>query len=174
MSEKLIKIEEFDNYSIYKFSPDVFHLFGKFYPERINVRRIIRFLLALKDGYEIYSLVYNNIAIAYCTIQNGKCRRFDYTTEEDIVVGPYVVMPQYRGLGLAKELISRVLKYKGKGYSFAYAYITEGNLASVKTCEKLGFEFYKYAYVTRFKADVKATDDKDAGHIIMRLKLGDG
>ena len=173
MIDKYLKLEEFNNYSIYKFTPDIFNLFGKYYPEKVNLRRIIRFILALNDGYEIYSLVKNNEAIAYCTIQNGKCRRFDYTTENDIVVGPYVVMPNYRGSGLAKELISRVLKYKRTGYNFAYAYITEGNMASIRTCESLGFKYYKNAYVTKIKADVIATDDKNSGHIIMRLKLGD-
>lgn len=170
MTSKLIKIEEYNEYSIYEYTPSLFHLFGRFYPERINARRIIRFILALKDGYKIYSLVKDDKAVAYCTIQSGKSPRFDYTTENDIVVGPYVVMPEYQGAGLAAKLIKRILLYKAGQYEYAYAYITDSNIASIKTCEKLGFSFYKNAYVTAIKADVKATDDENTGHVIMRLK----
>ena len=172
MTQKVIKIEEFDKYIIYEYTPTFFHLFGKYYPEKITLRRIIRFLLALKDGYKIYSLVKDNAVLAYCTIQSGKSNRFDYTTKEDIVVGPYVVMPEYQGSGLAAKLIKRILIYKANTYRYAYAYITDGNIASIKTCEKLGFVFYKNAYVTAIKADVMATDDENTGHIIMRLNGG--
>ena len=170
MAGELRKIEDFEVYSIFEYTPNLLHLFGKYYPERINLRRIIRFTLALKDGYKIYSLVKDNKALAYCTIQSGKSSRFDYTTENDIVVRPYVVMPDFQGDGLAAKLIKRILVYKAGQYRYAYAYITDTNIASIKTCERLGFRFYKNAYVTAFKADVKATDDDKTGHVIMRLK----
>lgn len=173
MGRDAIIIEDYEQYEIFKYSPSIFHLFGKYYPERITLRRIIRFILALPDGYEIYSLVKDDKALGYCTIQRGKSPRFDYTTEKDIVVGPYVIMPEYQGYGLATKLIRRVLLINKGKYQYAYAYIKKDNIASIKTCEKLGFSFYKYAHVTRIKADVKATDDTEASHIIMRIKEGE-
>lgn len=161
-------IEEIDGYEIYKYKPSFFHLFGDYYPERISVRRIIRFLLALPDGYEIYSMVKNGNALGYCTIQNGKSPRFDYTSQDDIVVGPYVIMPEFQGKGLAAKLISIVLQQKKNSYNAAYAYIKKDNIASIKTCEKVGFRFYSYAEVTRIKADVKKTSDQEASHVIYR------
>ena len=170
MTREPIKIEDYDSFEIFKYTPSIFHLFGKYYPERITFRRIIRFILALPDGYEIYSLVKVDKALGYCTIQNGKSHRFNYTTEKDIVVGPYVVMPDYQGHGLAVKMISRVLMANKGKYEYAYVYINRDNVASIKTFEKLGFTYYKNAYVTRIKADVKATDDTDANYIIMRIE----
>ena len=173
MGREPIKIEDYEDYEIFKYSPSLFHLFGKYYPEKITLRRIIRFLLALPDGYGIYSLVKEGKALGYCTIQNGKSPRFDYTSEKDIVVGPYVIMPEYQGNGLAAKLIYRVLLTNKGKYEYAYAYIKKDNIASIKTCEKLGFSFYKNAHVTSIKADVKSTDDADASHIIMRIREGE-
>lgn len=172
MGKNLIKLEDYDSFEIFKYTPSLFHLFGKYYPEKITLRRIIRFILALPDGYEIYSLVKENKAWGYCTIQNGKSPRFNYTSENDIVVGPYVIMPEYQGHGLAAKLIHRVLLANKGNYDYAYAYIKKDNIASIKTCEKLGFAFYKNAHVTSIKADVKVTEDKNADHIIMRVNEG--
>ena len=165
-------IEDYEQYEIFKYSPSIFHLFGKYYPERITLRRIIRFILALPDGYEIYSLVKDDKALGYCTIQRGKSPRFDYTTEKDIVVGPYVIMPEYQGNGLAAKLIRRVLLINKGKYQYAYAYIKKDNTASIKTCEKVGFKFYSFAEVTKIKADVKKTDDAKAHYVVYRYENG--
>jgi RimJ/RimL family protein N-acetyltransferase len=164
--------KDYDGYKIIRHTPSVFNLFGEYYPEKITIRRIIRFLLALPDGYEIFSLVKDGVAVGYCTVQNGKSPRFDYTLPEDIVVGPYVIMPKYQGKGLAAKLIEAVLQSKNTSYRSAYAYIKKDNIASIKTCENVGFKFYSFAEVTRFKADVKKTNDTKAHYVVYRYENG--
>ncbi len=167
---RIEKIASLDTYSVYRYIPSLINLFGKYYPEKITIRRIIRFVLALPSGYEIFSLVDNEKALGYCTIQSGKSKRYDYTNDNDISVGPYVIMPEYQGQGLAAELIKVVLDYKKDDYIYAYAYIKNDNYASIKTCEKNGFNFYSYARVTSLKADVKISEDPTADYIIMRRR----
>lgn len=169
---RLTEISGFEDYQILKYTPKWYALFGKYYPEKITLRRIIRFLLAMPCGYETYFLIKDNVVEGYCTVQSGKSSRFDYTSENDIIIGPYYILPQYQGKSLATKLIDLILRYKNGSYKYAFAYIKTDNIPSIKTCEKLGFSYYSGAHVTKFKADVRKTDDINAHYIIMR-KNGD-
>lgn len=167
--ERIKEVKKVGKYRIVRFKPWLFNLFGPYYPERITMRRIIRFSLALLHGYKIYSLINTNEVIGYCTIQSGKSSRFNYTKERDIVVGPYVIMPEYQGHGLAAKLIELVLKNGDCHFEYAYAYIKKENIASIRTCEKVGFQYYGNAIVTTIKADVKLVKEKNAAYSIYRI-----
>lgn len=167
---RIKELEGFENYRIVKFRPSLLNLFGPYYPEKITMRRIIRFFLALPYGYRIYSLISENTTIGYCTVQSGKSPRFEYTGKMDIVIGPYVIMPEYQGHGLAAKLIEIILKNEISDFKYAYAYIKKDNIASIRTCEKIGFQYYGDAIVTAIKADVKVSKNKKAPYSIYRIK----
>lgn len=161
------KMEEFE---IFKFTPGVFSLFGEFYPEPISLRRIIRFAMALKCGYEIYYLVDGKKTVAYCTVQSGRSKRFDYSDEKDIIIGPYVVVEDYRGRAIASRLIKEILAMRKGTYKGAFAYIKKENIASIKTCEKIGFKYFSDALVTRIICNVRKTEKKDSSYLIMKYE----
>lgn len=169
---KTEKVQEFEGFEVYKYTPDIFNLFGPYYPEKITIRRIIRFLMAFPDGYEIFSLVEKDETLGYCVIQSGKCPRFDYSTENDIIVGPYMIMPKHQGKGLAGKLIAHILKMKCGSYRNAFAYIKRDNLASIRTCEKIGFRFFGNVEVTKVKADVKLSEKDATKHVLYRIEGG--
>lgn len=169
MNKEMKQLENLGEYEVYRYRPSLFHLFGKYYPEEITMRRFIRLVLAFTDGYEIYYLVQNRTTVAYCMIQNGKSNRYDFATEDDLVVGPILVMPEFRGLGAGTQLIKKVLDLNVNKFKYAYAYIKRDNIASIRTFEKAGFAYYKNAFVTKIKADVKQTEDKNTGYLIVRI-----
>ncbi len=168
MTKRLKLINRIGEFKLFEYKPTLMHMFGKLYPESITVRRIIRFALALKCGYEIYYLTDKDETVAYCTVQSGKSKRFDYSTEKDIIIGPYVVVEEYRGQSIASKLIEEVLKIRKGTYNYAFAYIKKENIASIKTCEKVGFTYYSDAVVTPFICNVKKNEDSDCNYIIMK------
>lgn len=170
---QLIQISKHGDYMLYEYSPSIFHLFGEYYFEKIKIRRIIRFCLALASGYKIYYYVKEHTPVAYCTVQNGRARRFDFSTDADIVIGPYVVDDLYRGNGIAASLINQILLLYKNRFERAFVYIKKDNIASIKTCKKLGFDFYSDARVTPLKADVKSINGADSKHLILYISESD-
>lgn len=166
--KRMEEIPGFEEYKIFKYTPSWLNLFGDYYPEKVTLRRVIRFLLAMPCGYEIYSLIKDEVVEGYCALQSGKTRRFDYTESDDLVVGPCYILPDFQGNALAAKLIAAILEYKKGLYIHAFAYIKNDNIASKKTVEKVGFSFYSNAYVTRVKANVKKTDDENTLYSIYR------
>ena len=173
MTKKLELLSEIGEYKLFKYKPTLLHMFSKLYPEPITLRRVLRFGMALKCGYEIFYLVDKDKTVAYCTVQSGKSKRFDYSSEKDIIIGPYVVVEKYRGQNIASTLVDKLLKIKKGTYNYAYAYIKKENIASIKTCEKVGFEYYSNAVVTSLICNVKKSNDSNCKHIIMRYEEKD-
>ena len=170
MIKRLELLSEFDGFKLFKYKPTLLHMFGGLYPEPVTIRRIIRFGLALKCGYEIFYLVDKDKTVAYCTVQSGRSKRFDYSNERDIIIGPYVVIEEYRGQSIASKLIKEVLKIKKGTYNYAFAYIKKENVASIKTCEKVGFEYYSDAVVTPLICNVQKSENNSCKHIIMKYE----
>lgn len=164
-------ISSFDDYKIVRYRPSWFHLFGKYYPEKITLRRTIRFVLAMPCGYELFSLIHNDVVQGYCVIQSGKTMRFNFASDKDIVVGPYYILPDFQGRSLASKLIKAILEFENGKYTTAFAYIKKNNIASIKTVEKLGFSYYSNAEVTKKMAFVKKNDDDNAQYIIMKMDV---
>ncbi len=165
-----VNIKAFEDYKIYKYNPSWYNLFGNYYPEKKSIRRIARFMLALPKGYNIYSLIKDNIPVGYCVIQNGESNRYNFTTKNDIVVGPYYITPNNQGKSLGTKMVKCVLEYNKGNYDNAYAYIKKNNIPSIKICKKNGFTIYSNAIVTKFIANVRTTQDTESKFIIMRKK----
>ncbi len=168
MKQRILSVGRVDKFELIRFTPGILDLFGKYYPEKISLRRIIRFGMALKCGYEIYYLTDGDKTCAYCTVQSGKSKRFDYSDEKDIIIGPYAVVESYRGNGVASRLVEKVLEIKKGTYKSAFAYIKKENIASIRTCEKVGFRYYSDAVITGLVRNVRKTNKTDSSYLIMK------
>ena len=56
-------------------------------------------------------------------------------------MGPYYVVPEKRGEGLAAKLVDICLKTDPPKTGKAWEFIQHNNIASIKTAEKVGFEY---------------------------------
>lgn len=164
--------KSFGEKRILQFTPTLFSLFGKLYPEKITIRRIIRFLFALPDGYKIYYLTKENKTIAYCVVQSGKSKRFNFVNNEDIIIGPILVLNEFRGKGVATELIKSVLALENNNYNQAYCYIKKENQASINTFKKVGFIYYSDAILSPVLCNVKISNSEKSKHLIMKFNGG--
>lgn len=171
MENRLNMVGKLENYDLYQFSPTLFDLFGKYYPEPVKLKRILRFVLALKCGYEIFYLIDNdNKTIAYCVLQNGKSGRFDFSCQGDALVGPVLVLEEHRGKSIAAKLIKHILEIKNGYYKNIYCYIKKDNFASIKTFEKVGFTYYSDARLTPLLYNVRKCKHNDCKHLIMKYE----
>ena len=76
--------------------------------------------------------------VAHCVVTPGG-RRLTVSTADDIALGPYYVDTRFRGRGYAKVLVSMTLKYCTYNYKYAFDWIHDTNIPSIKTSEACGF-----------------------------------
>lgn len=141
------KVYEKGLYEYYKYIPS---FFKPFYIklEKLTLRRRVRLLIAFFVGYSVYYLVKDDKYIGYCLVQSGKDVRYKFATEDDIIVGPYYIVEDYRGKKLSIELLNYVLRYSGIKYNNAYDYIGKDNIASIRASEAVGFKYMSDANLT--------------------------
>ena len=135
---KFVLVGRDNAYSLYEYKPTIIHpLAIDFEPMRIV--RLFRFWFELlKGGYKVYYLADGDTIVAHCVVTPGG-RRLTVSTEDDIVLGPYYVDTQFRGRGYAKVLVSMTLKYSTYDYKYAFDWIHDTNIPSIKTSEACGF-----------------------------------
>ena len=94
----------------------------------------------LRKGYVVYLLAsFENDVIGTATLSSGGNSRYPFSTENDIILGPYFVLPEYRRQGMASTMLNQCLAiYKGK-VNKVFAHVYFKNLASINCLSKLGF-----------------------------------
>lgn len=92
----------------------------------------------LLEGYGAYYMCQNGNVVGCAVITRGG-GRMKCSGADDIVIGPYWIEPEYRGLGYGKKLVHAVLHESGLGYENAYAFVQKTNIPSIKTLEREGF-----------------------------------
>ena len=90
--------------------------------------------------------------IGYCFIGDGSNFRYTFARRGDAIVGPYYLIPEMRGHGLASMLICSGLDDYAPRTGTAWDFIQHNNTASIKTSEIVGFAYYsdcKYSGLLR-------------------------
>ena len=139
-SEKLILLYQEGNRAFFAYNPTPFRLLYCHF-EKMTFSRRVRLLLEYlaKGSYKVFYLAVDGTLVGHCVAAAGN-RRLKRSAEEDVVLGPYFVDPNYRGHGYAKELIRWTLEKGGLQYRYAYDYINKSNLPSIKASQACGFE----------------------------------
>ena len=148
MSYKVIPIDEKKlsllcregNKAIYEYTPNPFSLLYHDF-EKMTFPRRIRLLMEYfaKGSYKVYYLSVDGNLVGHCVVAYGN-RRLKRSSENDIVLGPYFVDPQFRGKGYAKDIIRLTLANTTMSYRYAYDYINKSNIPSAKATLACGFE----------------------------------
>ncbi len=144
---KLVFHHKNDEFEVWKFTPDPVHAFP-FYMERVNRSWRVRCAMEYFVGYSVYYIKIDGEWAGYCVVSNGRNKRYDFSTDKDIIYGRYFVAEKFRGNGLGYRMLKEILDNTGLEYEKAYAYLRVSNTASLKTIEKLGA-------VRKYRFDIK-------------------
>ena len=132
-----------EKYYYYYYKPKPWKLFWINFQE-MNVRKWMRFTLSLFSGSEIYYMIdHNNTVLGYCLLEK-KGWRYPFLNDNDRIISPYVINPDYRGKGFGTQLLKDVVKNVGDKNRM-YAMVRLENIASIRAMEKAGFTKYGYA-----------------------------
>lgn len=147
MKCKMKLIKTIDGIDYYFFKPTVFKQYADCYegnemPHYFSrpVHRIRMTLLKIQGNYRIYYMYSGNKALGHIVVSNGG-NRIQMSNKNDIVLGPIWICPAGRGNGLGTKGIDAVLNCLEDNYQYAYEYIEDDNIASIKTVEKNGYRF---------------------------------
>ena len=122
---------------IYEYKPSTLKPFWRNY-EPLTLQRRLRFLMELVKGYRVYYLEKEGEIVAYSVISKGG-GRYGFATKDDIVVGPYFVLENYRGKHYSEELVRALLQSEKISYKVAFDWIRYDNEPSIRCAERCGF-----------------------------------
>lgn len=137
--KRMTLIAEEGGAQLYEYLPSAFMLMAINF-ENPRLVRQIRFLLEYlhRGHYKVYYLAVDSEFVGYCVVTPGG-RRLSVSTKKDIVLGPYFVSPKHRGKGYAKMVVKMTLEHCTYDYEYAFDWIHETNIPSIKTSEACGF-----------------------------------
>ncbi|MBD5420929.1 MAG: GNAT family N-acetyltransferase [Bacteroides sp.] len=140
-SKKLKLIVDNGDIQLFEYIPSVFKPLAIPF-ENLRLVRRCRFLYEyLHPGqYKVYYLAIRKELVGYCVVAPGG-RRLWVSEKDDVVFGPYFILPEYRGKGYAKILVRLTLEHCSYPYKAAYDWIHYSNPASIRTSEACGFRF---------------------------------
>lgn len=136
--------------------------------EPLTFKRRVRLFFAYFSGFKVIYLKENNDFVGYCLVQSGKDRRYQFATENDIMVGPYFIHEDYRGRKLSITLLEYVLKKSNLQYENAYDYIQRDNIPSIKASEAVGFKYYSDANLSQYLRSLSLCPPNKGDYLILR------
>lgn len=164
----------YEGIDFHEYSPTLFHPYFVDYPKQEQpdyTRRIVhkvRMMLEhLRGGYKVIYMVRDQKILGHIVIARGG-RRLKVSTREDIVVGPIFISPALRGKGIGTIGIRTVLKELGLQYRYAYEFIKEDNIASIRTVEKNGYTLAGRVKESGLLRNLVASEDGD--FLVYRFK----
>lgn len=168
MDDRLKLITQINNIDYYEYRPT----FGKWLYrnyEKMPPQRWIRFFLEyIATGkYVIYYMAKDNDILGYCFTAPGG-RRLGCSYKDDIVLGPYYILPKHRNSGFSKELINAIIDNLHTDYNYAYDYINKGNIPSIRATEACGFERYSELNISRYFRRLKIVNNGE--YIVFRKR----
>ena len=89
-----------------------------------------------RGGYRVYYIVSGVKIVGHLVVANGG-RRLKLSKKEDVVIGPVFISPAMRGKGIGTIGIRIVLNELNLQYNYAYEFIADNNIASIRTVEKM-------------------------------------
>ena len=159
-----------EKYKLFLFIPSFIRLFPRSgNMHKMDIKQKLRFLTLLIHGYKVYVLSdLENNTIGCVTVANGKTYRYPFADENDLIIGPYFVLPEYRRQGIATRMIKCVIERYETNYNSLFAHIWHENQASVECMKKLGFHTIGTLRTTRILQT--CIPDKEGKLILVRKK----
>ncbi len=140
-------VGKYDNIDFYEYSPSLFQAYFTDYPKKDHphyedrlVHKIRMMTEYLRGGYHVFYMVSDDRVLGHIVVANGG-RRLKLSGKDDIVVGPVFISPSVRGKGIGTRGIRVILNELNLEYNYAYEFIADDNIASIRTVEKNGYIF---------------------------------
>lgn len=141
-NKRVTFLGRYSDVDFYRYTPSLFKPYYMDYPAEDHpnyegrlVHKIRMMMEYLRGGYEVIYMVVDGKVVGHLVIANGG-RRLAISEKEDIVLGPIFVSPDWRGKGIGTIGIRTVLHDLDIPYRYAYEFIKDGNIASIRTVEK--------------------------------------
>ena len=158
---------KYDNIDFYEYTPTLFSPYYTDYPEQDHphyekrlVHKIRMMTEYLRGGYRVYYMADNGEIVGHLVVANG-ARRLKVSKKDDIVIGPIFISPSKRGKGLGTIGIHTVLNELKLDYNYAYEFIADDNIASIRTVEKNGYVYAGRAKESGLMKNLIECDDGD-------------
>lgn len=76
----------------------------------MSFKQKVRFAALLIHGYRVYVMGDQSDNVVGCAVfANGKTYRYPFADENDLICGPYYVMPEFRRRGIATKLLTGII-----------------------------------------------------------------
>lgn len=150
-NKKLKFVKTVGDLSFFEYVPSLLEPYYSNYPEEDHpfyekrlIHKIRMILEFLQGGYRVFYIVKGLEIVGHIVVTNGD-RRLTVSKKDDIVLGPIFISPRFRGQGIGTMGITTVLNQLNLDYQYAYEFIKNDNIASIRTVEKNGYIFICYA-----------------------------
>lgn len=146
--KRLTFVGTYGDVEFYKYSPSLLKPYYTDYPqeshpdyEKHTAHKIRMLLEYIFGGYSVYYMFSDGEVAGHIVIANGG-RRLTVSTKEDVVLGPIFISPDMRGRGFGTLGIKTLLNDLELEYRYAYEFIAESNIASIRTAEKTDMSLF--------------------------------
>ena len=112
---------------------------------KMTMMNRIRWNEQARYGYRVYRLLYDGKDIGYTAVSDAGSKQYPYVRNEEAIVGPSWMEPEYRCRGLSSKYLNWILMSCEVNSQGVWANISRDNTASIRHFEKCGFFFYSYA-----------------------------
>lgn len=129
-------------FDYYKFLPSYHELFWKnIFPYGNSFIQFVRFSMELLiHKYVIYYMFSGDNIVGMCVVHSCGKGRYRFLNKDDIMVGPYMIFPEYRERGYSEVLLQKVLFRILPQNKNVYDYISKENIPSIRASEGVGMK----------------------------------
>ncbi len=136
----MILLEEIEpGYRMNLFKASLFHLLPKEISDFFSFFDRLKLMLRACYGYYIYYVLDGTELCAYTFLKRNYLNRYRFMKGEHLLINPYYVKADYRGKGIATQMLRRVISTLPSECSRVWAVVEDNNYASICVLEKIGF-----------------------------------
>lgn len=126
-------------FALYAFHPSLFCLVPPRIERCFSMVDYAKLVLRVLRGYTVYYLTDGERIAGYCFLKRNYLRKYSFLKDNDMLINPYYVSPEYRGQGLGGKLIEAAIADQNERWETVWAVVKEENLPSIRTLERLNF-----------------------------------
>lgn len=96
-------------------------------------------------GYYLYYIEKQGVIVSTCWLKHNYMGKYAFLKEDDLLINPYSTLLEYRGMGLATNILTYVVNDYSVKWNRLYALVKTDNYASIKVLSSVGFEKIGYS-----------------------------
>ena len=139
--DDILRHKENNTFKLVHWMPGIKHgLRPKRFPFKYNIFWFYHFFRIFKNKNYSSFLLYDGDLVVSALLVIPTYYRWTFMANSDVQLTYVITHPEYRGKGLAKQIIKHALKHlKSKKVKRVWYVTEQENTASIKLCESMGF-----------------------------------